>query len=418
MSTRAATRIAWLMWTLSMLLVALSVPLYLSIPASRPSGITDVPDTVGAVLFTALVLSFSTVGALIATRRPENRIGWILMAAGFALGAEIILSGYVDFSLARPPGRLPGTEWVAWFAQWVWVPGFGPALTFLLLLFPDGRLPSRRWRPVAWLAVAAMGTLALGSAFTPGPFVDRPEVTNPLGLTLFEGSLLEEGGVGWLLFPASVVLSATSMVVRFRRAAGEELQQIKWFALAAAFAAVGWVAITFAYGSEESLVVVGAELLQLISFLSIPLAVGIAILKYRLYDIDLIINRTLVYGALTATLAAVYLGGVTATQAILRILTGQERQPQLAIVVSTLVIAALFNPLRRRIQSFIDRRFYRKKYDARKTLEAFSAKLRDETDLEALNNELVGVVRETMQPAHVSLWLRPDTSHKKDEASG
>jgi hypothetical protein len=418
MSTRAATRIAWLMCALPILLVALSMPLYLSIPASRPSGITDIPDTVGAVLFTALVLSFSTVGALIATRRPQNRIGWILIAAGFALGATILASGYVDFSLAAARGRLPGTEWVAWFAQWVWVPGFGPALTFLLLLFPDGRLPSRGWRPVGWLAVAAMVTLAFGSAFTPGPFVDRPEVTNPLGLAPFGGSLLEEGGVGWLLFPASVVLSATSMVVRFRRATGEERQQIKWFALAAAFAAVGWVTITFAYGSEEGLVVVGAQLLQLISFLSIPLAVGIAVLKYRLYDIDLLINRALVYGVLTASLALVYFGGVATTQTIFRSLTGQEQQPQLAIVVSTLVIAGLFNPLRRRIQGFIDRSFYRRKYDAKKTLETFSAKLRDETDLDALSSDLVGVVRETMQPVHVSLWLRPETASKKYEVPG
>jgi hypothetical protein len=148
----------------------------------------------------------------------------------------------------------------------------------------------------------------------------------------------------------------------------------------------------------------------------LPIAVGIAILKYHLYDIDLIINRTLVYGFLTTILAGLYFGGVTATEAIFRSLTGQEQQPQLAIVISTLVIAALFNPLRRRIQSFIDRRFYRRKYDAAKTLEAFSAKLRDETDLDALRDDLVGVVRETMQPAHVSLWLRPDTASKKDEA--
>ena len=364
-------------------------------------------------MFTALVPSFSTVGALIATRRPQNTIGWILIAAGFALRAETAASGYVDFALAQPRGRLPGIEWAGWFAQWVWVPGFGPALTFLLLLFPNGQLPSRRWRPVGWLAVAAIVTLALGSAFTPGPFVDRPEVRNPLGLAPFGESLLEDGGVGWLLFPASVVLSAVSMVVRFRRATGEERQQIKWFALAAAFAAVGWVAITFAYGFEESLVVVATQLLQLISFLSIPLAVGIAILKYRLYDIDLLINRTLVYGSLTVLLAAVYVGSVVVLQGALRTLTGQESQ--LAVVASTLVIAALFNPLRRRIQGFIDRRFYRRKYDARKTLEAFSAKLRDETDLDALNAELVGVVRETMQPAHVSLWLRPDTASTKDD---
>ena len=216
--------------------------------------------------------------------------------------------------------------------------------------------------------------------------------------------------------PASVVLSASSMVIRYRRATGVVRQQIKWFALAAAFAAVGWVVITLAYGADEGTenpLLVAAQLLQLLTFLGLALAVGIAVLKYRLYDIDVVINRTLVYGLLTVVLVGVYIGTVVVLQGLLRALTGQESQ--LAIVASTLAVAALFNRLRRRIQRFIDRRFYRKKYDARKTLEAFSARLRDETDLEALNKELLGVVKETMQPAHVSLWLRPDTASEGEQ---
>jgi hypothetical protein len=265
--------------------------------------------------------------------------------------------------------------------------------------------------------VAAMVTLVCGVAFLPGPLPDYPQIRNPVGLTLLEGSFLagEGGPLLYLSLVASTVLSASSMVVRFRRAVGEERQQIKWFAFAAGFAALGWVVNSLAYanvGGTESLFLVVAQLLLLLSLLGIPLAVGIAILKYRLYDIDIIINRTLVYGSLTATLLAVYFGGVATIQAVFRFLTGQEQQPQLAVVISTLAIAALFNPVRRRIQSFIDRRFYRSKYDARKTLEAFSVRLRDETNLEALNNELVGVVRETMQPAHVSLWLRPEKASK------
>jgi hypothetical protein len=267
-----------------------------------------------------------------------------------------------------------------------------------------------------------MVTLGCGVAFMPGPLPDYPQIRNPVGLTLLEGSFLA-GEVGSLLaylsLMASTVLSASSMVVRFRRAVGEERQQIKWFAFAAGFAALGWVVNSLAYANDEgteSLLLVVAQLLLLLSLLGIPLAVGIAILKYRLYEIDIIINRTLVYGSLTATLLAVYFGGVATTQAVFRFLTGQEQQPQLAVVVSTLAIAALFNPVRRRIQSFIDRRFYRSKYDARKTLEAFSARLRDETDLQALDRELVGVVRETMQPAHVSLWLRPETASKGEQA--
>jgi hypothetical protein len=404
-----------------MVALALSLLLTLFLPAS--SGITDVvANYFFAVVLAAMVLSFSTVGALIATRQPHNPIGWIMIVAGFGLAATVLTGNYVEISLAQPPGRLPATEWVTWVTQWVWVLGFAPALTFLLLLFPNGRLPSRRWRPVGWLAVAAMVTLGCGMAFMPGPLPDYPQIRNPVGLTLLEGSFLagEGGPLLFLSLVASIVLSASSMVVRFRRALGEERQQIKWFALAAGFAALGWVANSLAYANDEgteSLPLVVASLLLLLSLLGIPLAVGIAILKYRLYEIDLIINRTLVYGSLTGTLALVYFGGVTATQALFRNITGQEELPQLVIVASTLVIAALFNPLRRRIQSIIDRSFYRRKYDARKTLEAFSVKLRDETDLQTLNNDLVGVVQETMQPAHVSLWLRPDPPPRASEGS-
>jgi len=204
-----------------------------------------------------------------------------------------------------------------------------------------------------------------------------------------------------------------SLFVRFHRARGSERQQIKWFASAAALT-FAWIFVFEQLVSAEGGVLEAiAAVSSLVLVPSIPVATGIAILRYRLYEIDTLINRTLVYGALTALLALVYFGGVAASEAVFRALTGQEQQPQLAIVGSTLVIAALFIPLRRRIQSFIDRRFYRRKYDAAKTLEAFSAKLRDETDLDALSDDLVGVVRETMQPAHVSLWLRPDPGSKQ-----
>ena len=219
------------------------------------------------------------------------------------------------------------------------------------------------------------------------------------------------------LLPLCMLASALSLVLRYRRSRGEEREQIKWIAFAASVVGllylIAMVASVifpsetwFAAGSPLWLDLL--EYAALLSFTAVPIAVGFAVLRYRLYNIDLLINRTLVYASLTATLALIYFGGVATTQAIFRALTTQEYQPQLAIVVSTLVIAALFNPLRRRIQSFIDRRFYRKKYDAAKTLEAFSAKLRDETDLDALNDDLVRVVQETMQPAHVSLWLRSD----------
>jgi hypothetical protein len=222
-------------------------------------------------------------------------------------------------------------------------------------------------------------------------------------------------GMFALLFVASV----PTLVLRLRRARGVEHQQIKWPAYTGVMAASGSV---LTYTISEA---IGSRWLEWAGFVVLmaalvgfPISIGIAIVRYRLYEIDTLINRTLVYGSLTVMLGLVYFVGVTATQAIFRALSGQEQQPQLAIVASTLVIAALFNPLRRRIQGFIDRLFYRRRYDVAKTLEAFSVKLRDETNLDALSDDLVGVVRETMQPAHVSLWLRPDVAAKKDQAPG
>jgi hypothetical protein len=252
------------------------------------------------------------------------------------------------------------------------------------------------------IALVEVGAMIL----RPGPLEGLDLIENPLGI---EGSPIGRKPVQALIFSGGLVASG-ALVLRLRRGSWVERQQIKWLAYAAVAMTGGGILV---YTPPEVLgapwvTSVGYVLLEL-GVLGVPISIGIAILRYRLYEIDTLINRTLVYGALTVLLAVVYFGGVTATEAIFRTVTGQEQQPQLAIVVSTLVIAALFNPLRHRIQAFIDRRFYRRKYDARKTLEAFSAKLRDETDLEALNNELVGVVRETIQPAHISLWLRePD----------
>jgi hypothetical protein len=308
------------------------------------------------------------------------------------------------------------------------VPTVGLIGIYLLLLFPDGRLPSRRWRLLAWLAGAVIAVESLAVFLTPGSLQDLGGARNPFGLEDYPW--VEDLGLIVLpLLPLCMVASAVSLVLRFRRSRGEVREQIKWIAFAASFMGLIYLGLMSTgliirlisapetpsdLGSQSSLGAI-LENVMVLSFAGVPLAIGFAVLKYRLYEIDIIINRTLVYGALTATLVALYFGVVTITQAIFRTLTGQEEQPQLAIVVSTLVIAALFNPLRRRIQGFIDRRFYRRKYDARKTLETFSAKLRDETDLDALNAELVGVVRETMQPAHVSLWLRPDTAKQREQ---
>jgi hypothetical protein len=251
-------------------------------------------------------------------------------------------------------------------------------------------------------------------ATAPVSFEGYPSITNPFWVGGILGNAFRLlGGVGTVVLFVIFAATVVSLFVRRANAGIEQRQQIKWFA----YAGIALLTCVFLYP------LIVWEWPRWVSFLvgvaglsGLPVAVGIAVLKYRLYDIDRIINRTLVYGGLTATLALVYFGGVTLTQELLRTLTDQQELPQLVIVGSTLLIAALFNPLRRRIQSFIDRSFYRRKYDAAKTLEGFSTKLRNETDLDALSDDLVGVVRETMQPAHVSLWLRPDTLRKGEQA--
>ena len=376
-------------------------------------------------VFVLPFLAFPLVGALIASKRPENPIGWICLAIGLLWMLNLASSGYGIYGLVARPDSVPFPAAIGSLGEWLGPTTLGLLGTYLILLFPDGRLPSKRWRPVAWLSGAVIVLTIVGNALAPGPLSDLGGVRNPFGL---EGHpwVADARDAVFLLLSLCMLASAVSLVLRYRRSGGEVREQIKWIAFAASVVALaisaavvdGTLSASDATGGAHPLWVRLLEDAITLSFAGVPIAVGFAVLKYRLYDIEVIVNRTLVYGSLTAMLALVYFGGVATTQAIFRALTAQEQQPQLAIVVSTLAIAALFNPLRRRIQSFIDRRFYRRKYDARKTLETFSAKLRDETDLEVLNNELVGMVRETMQPTHVSLWLRPDTASKKGAQEG
>jgi hypothetical protein len=282
----------------------------------------------------------------------------------------------------------------------------------VFLLFPDGRLPSRRWRPLAWLSGTVIVLVSILVSLTPGGLQNLGGIRNPYALEDYPW-LETVAYIVLPLLPLCMLASVISLVMRYRRSRGEERQQIKWIAFAASFVGLLYlIAMVCAFifpsgawfqaGSPLWLDLLGYAALS--SFTLVPIAIGFAVLRYRLYEIDIIINRTLVYGSLTVTLVLVYFGSVVGLQYILRALTGQESQ--LAIVGSTLTIAALFNPLHQRIQASIDRLFYRRKYDAAKTLDEFSSKLRDETDLDALNSDLVKVVRDTMQPQHVTLWLR------------
>src|SRR5215203_491846 len=398
MSAPASSWLAWSVCTVTVLILAFSLLLIvLGWPTPLPQGWTLWRDQ--AVSLVGLI-GVPILGGLIASRRPENLYGWLWLGFGLGLTLQLLGGLYAAYALVVEPGSLPAPRTISRVLEL----GGPLELTFapfLLLLFPTGRLPSPRWRPLAWISTfSGVVLLVLNFLFA------RPETVGGV-ITAVTVSVVA------VIF-AAFALSALSLVVRYRRASGLERQQLKWFASAAVLAGAVLVGSFVIEGLLGDTV---WNLLDAVSRTGLYLAVGVAILRYRLYDIDRIINRALVYGSLTVLLAATYFGGVTATQALFRTLTGQEDLPQLVVVASTLVIAALFNPLRRRSQSFIDRSFYRRKYDARKTLEAFSAQLRDETDLDALSNDLVGVARRTVQPAHVSLWLRPDREPKARSAA-
>jgi hypothetical protein len=428
-STRAAYWLAWSLAGLSIAVLLASGAFYLLASSAQSRGNSFTGGNVSDVLGFVSFLAFPLVGALIASKRPHNPIGWMCLVVGLFWMLMTLSEVYSAHGLARP-GSVPFPVTIhALLYSWLWVPTVGLLGIYMILLFPDGRLPSRRWRPLAWLSGAVIVVESIAVFLTPGPLEGLREVQNPFGL---EGQfwLVTVGWVVLPLIPLCMVASAVSLVLRYRRSEGEVREQIKWLAFAASIVGLLYLAIMSAgvidwiISRPETPSDLGTQTwwgalledVMLLSFCGIPVAIGFAILKYRLYDIDILINRALVYGSLTAMLVLLYVGGVVSLQHAFRVLTGQGST--LAVVASTLAIAALFDPLRRRVQEFVDRRFYRRKYDAAKTLEAFSTKLRDETDLATLDGDLVGVVRKTMQPSHVSLWLRPDSAPKKDEAPG
>src|SRR5215207_2591758 len=396
-------RAAWLAWSL----VALSVaPLLggIALAQMAKSTAAELPydGPVDAVFTLATLLTFSLVGAIIASRHPRNTIGWLFCFVGLVVGLNVLAWGYAVFWFSGGSGPRSLGETAAWFSSWSWTLLVVVPTTFLLLLFPDGRLPSPRWRPVAWCVGLGIVGFVVGYALDAGPLGDFPQLVNPYGV--------DSPLVGIVTVASNAVVgvcmvaSAISVIVRARHAGRVERQQIKWLAYGGAVV-VGTILVSGVIGVWSETLSIGAISLGL---LGLPVFTGVAIVRHRLYDIDLLVNRTLVYGSLTATLALIYFGGVVGLQYVFRALTGQGST--LAVVASTLAIAALFNPLRRRLQGFVDRRFYRRKYDAVKTLAAFSTRLRDETDLNALRDDVVEVTKDTMQPEHVSLWLRPKTA--------
>ena len=396
MSHRTAALLAWSLAAAFVTLLGLG--LAFSALALESPGLGS--DTVLNMQFAVIGAGFAAVGTLVVPRRPGNPIGWIFSAAGLGCGISFAAGGYALYAIPAQPDPLTGGATAAWLDTWLWPPSLVAPATFLLLLFPDGRLLSRRWIAPAWLAGGSVSLVALANAVTSGPFGEPfSSVDNPFGIRSLSEAADTVDRLGVLLVTV-ICAGAVSLVLRFRRKEGDEREQLKWIAYSGASLAVLAAATGPFYNTWAP-----APILVALAMLGIPVSAGIAILKYRLYDIDVLIRRTLVYGVLTALLAGVYFGLVLALEQVTSPIT---RGSDLAVAGSTLVVAALFRPARRRIQGLVDRRFYRSKVDAARTLEDFSARLRREIELESLTAELGGVVERTLQPAHVSLWLAPE----------
>lgn len=402
MRSRWVRWLPWFPWFFTAVLAVTGLYL-LSVGALDPSTI-GLLDRIDASLYTVPPALLALVGAFVASQRPRNPIGWLISATGLAVTADGFLTTYATYGLVTHPGSLPGAEILLWVSTWVWPFKFS-AIILILLLFPDGRLLSSRWRPLAWLAVIVPVLFVLMGTIYPGPWPGFESYTNPIRFTEGVGELVRpviESPIVHLVFPnVQIVIAAIAVVLRFWKARGDQRQQLKWFAYASILAiCVNVLAMSFLGGAA-------ADIVQTLATEGIFVAIAVAVLRYRLYDVDLVINRTLVYTLLSGALAAIYFAGIVLLQQVFRVLTSQGSD--LAIVGSTLAIAALFQPLRRTIQAFIDRHFYRRKYDAEQILAAFGSTARGEVELGRLGDRLIQVVDEAIQPAHASLWLRqPD----------
>lgn len=352
-----------------------------------------------------IALAYMALGGLIAARRPGNAIGWIILVGIFILASNEAMLWYANRGLQMQPGSLPAANVIAALVNPLEYIGYELLLIFPFLLFPNGQLLSRRWLPILWLAGFAL-FLQFLEIFRPGPLVAFPGWENPLGIQRLAGYFEVSGTFNAILTATLFIICPLLLILRYRRASIIERQQIKWFAYAGSIVSVSLLILSL---FSEVLPLVVQVLIGIILHASPVLAIAIAILRYNLWDIDLIIRRTLQYTLLTGLLALVYFGTILVLQNLIVGISGQGSQ--IVIVVSTLAIAALFNPLRIRIHDFIDRRFYRQKYDAEQALAKFAATARNEVDMDKLTASLLDVVEETIQPETTSLWILTYDNH-------
>jgi hypothetical protein len=390
-----STGLAWRLWGSAVALSAVSL-VFLGLSAGAPA-----PPGFGfegsEILF---ALTFATVGRLVAARQPRNPVGWLFGVAGLIFAAMGLAGEYADYAVLTRPGLPLGPE-VAWAANWIWPSSLG-LVACVFLLFPDGELLSGRWRALLWVIGVSVELTFIGFGIAPGPMDEFPAADNPFGVDGAGRAGPLVAAAGMLGLGAAMLGAGVSLVLRFRRSRGRQRQQLKWIAYAAGLAGSSQLAgiVWFAWSGRAPAIVAA---LVIIGLTAIPVAAGVAILRHRLYDIDRLINRTLVYGLLTLLLAATYAAGVFVLGGLLNPAGGDSA---FAVAASTLTVAALFQPLRRRVQSGVDRRFNRRRYDAARTVEAFSARLRDQIGLETVAGDLVTAVEQVMEPTRVSLWIR------------
>ena len=399
--------LAWISWVIvAFCLAATAVSLTLFSQSDVPIGNT--------MTLELAFLAFPTVGAMVVSRRQTNTVGWLFCLVGVGTATTSFSAGYVKIALLHHADAQPGTAIIDLIGNLVWVINI-TLFVLLLYLFPDGHPLSRRWRLIVWALLFTLTCVVTIQTFTPGPLEANGRVPNPLGIQALPDFASTTVNAAQALLPLFALLALASLVIRYRRAEAAERQQIKWFVFGASLMlilTIGGSAAAAMISSDPNNLVAGTvgNVTFALGILALPVGVGIGVLRYRLYDIDILINRTLVYGSLTAILAALYFGLVIGAQLLTRQLTGQQAAQQpLVIVLSTLLIAALVQPLRRRLQRAIDRRFYRSRYDATRTLAAFNATLRQEVELASLREHLLGVVEETMRPSHTFLWLSQPT---------
>ena len=384
------TRIAWALLGFAAACVVAGLAILLTTGESGEGGAFPVLSAI----------TFSLVGALVAAGRPRNPVGWLLLTIGVTGAIGLPASVLYDWD-RQHAGTFTGAAFNAWLSGALWLFWIGFLVPRVMLLFPNGKLPSRRWRVVSISQFVVLAGLLVGN-LKPGPITDYEEYDNPFGIGLLSGLFdfaSHRGALFMPLFLVATIGPVVSLIVRFRHSRGIERLQLKWFTWAVAVTAVLWIGGSLLPSQAKTIV----EPLGLLSLSLTPITIGIAVLRYRLYEIDRLISRTLVYGALTVVLGGAYVGLVLAGQALFSSFAGGSN---LAIAASTLVVAALFLPVRARVQRFVDRRFYRRRYDAQRTLENFGARLREQIDLGTLERDLQSVVSETMQPAHASVWLR------------